>query len=461
MPSARRSGRLKGPRAAYTEDPFETAGISDDSSSGKAVRAPKGKGKRRQEDESTSDEEFVAPGSDEEMNDKVDDDKVSEEVAEESADDGDAMEVDEPEFAPNRKGTVVRPLSMKKRHTDSAVAASPEETHYRGILDPKDHVAKPMHYALTFGSDSRDLASAIYLRDRWFRGIDACLPTRFSLEHILDEPTYEYGPTLGIHPDDIKRERTSGWDWYYDTETGEKFRKRQCTAKIKDADARRNYFPKPKKGKHTICMGPADKQQTIHLGCHESFNYGELWKESKARKSDQAAETTVREGWLMSFGQKVQCMAWAPNQDGLPQYLAVSVPISNEQKKKWQPPGSEPFSAFQPTPPYPCALQLWEIIGKTAGAQTNTLDMDTKPRLRLALCSEWGDLRRMAWCPMGRETRGEDDEGDSRPIGLLAGIWGDGKLRVLDVRIRRGSEKAEYGMNLPRRLCSFSRRLGH
>lgn len=443
---SRRSGRIKGPRAVYTDDPFETAGLSGDSSSEQVARSRRRRGKRRQDEDSPSDEEFVAQGSDGERSARADDDELSDAGA--VGDDQDAMEIDGSNFTSRRKvrtpGSRVR--GTKKPPDESIVSAPSDDFHVRGSLDhPKEHVAKTMHYILTFGSDDRDLISAIYLRDRWFRGIDACLPSRASLENSDQGPDYEYGPTFGIHPDDVERERTSGWDWYYDSDIGERFRKKQRLDKVKESDARRIYLPKPKKGKHTILIGPADKQKPVHLGHHDSFNFGESWRDLTARRSDQAAESTVREGWLLSIGHQVQCMAWAPNQDGFTQYMAVVAPITDEQKNNYGPSDGESLSPFKPSPPYPCAVQLWEIKGKKAISKTNTLDMDVKPRLRLTLCTEWGDLRRMAWCPMSRELREQDETSDEKSIGLLAGVWGDGKVRVLDVKIRKGSGKAEYG----------------
>jgi transcription factor C subunit 6 len=255
---------------------------------------------------------------------------------------------------------------------------------------------------------------------------------------------YEYGPTWGVAPEDMEKERTSGWDWYYDKVIGEKFRKAQRIGpKLKEADARRKYLPKPKKGKHTILMGAADDQKIFHLGHHESLNFGRAWGETKAQKSDRPS-AIVREGWMISFEQKIQCLAWAPNQDGLSQYLVVVTQIRPEQKEKHPSHGSEPFSPFRTAPSYPCAVQLWEFTGKQAGPVTRTLDMEHKPLLRLVLCTDWGDIRRMAWCPMAREKRKEDDTNGMKTIGLLAGIWGDGKVRILDVKLGTG-KKTEFG----------------
>lgn len=450
--SARRSGRIKGPRAVYTNDPFEITGLSDESSSEHVPQSRKRRGKRRKS-RTSSDDEFVARGSDEDVDAAADDDEVSE--ADEIGGHVNEMEIEDSDFTPRRPARMPtsRAKAMKKLPAGRNVVATTDENRVRGILDPKDHVAKTMHYVMTFGADERDLISSIYLRDRWFRGIDACLPSRVTLENYDQGPDYDFGPTFGVHPDDIERERTSGWDWYYDSDTGERFRKRQRIDKIKEADARRTYLPTPKKGKHTVLIGPADKQEPVRLGYHDIFNIEEPWRDVKARRSDQSAPSTVREGWLLSMGHKVQCMAWASNQDGFTQYLAVVAPITAEQKKTYGAPEDQPLSPFKPSPPYPCALQLWEIMGKNAVSKTNTLDMNVKPRLRLTLCTEWGDLRRIAWCPMSRKLRDQDEISETNSIGLLAGIWSDGKVRVLDVKTHKSSQKAEYGKSYsPRKL---------
>jgi transcription factor C subunit 6 len=150
----------------------------------------------------------------------------------------------------------------------------------------------------------------------------------------------------------------------------------------------------------------------------------------------------------MSFGRKIQCLAWAPNQEGLSQYLAVVVPITEAQKKNCSSLGADSRNAFQPTPAYPCALQVWEFKGKEIDCSTKSLDMSIKPQRRLVVCTNWGDIRSIAWCPMPRQERPEDSQGDTQSIGLLAGIWGDGKVRVLDIKVHRDSSQEEYGMPL-------------
>ncbi|KAJ5167915.1 uncharacterized protein N7482_003509 [Penicillium canariense] len=465
MPSARRSGRLTGPRAVYTNDPFESAGISEDSGSEEVQKSATKKGKRRRDEDSASDDEFVAGGANDAEEDEDEEEEEEEEVEEgkEDHDDVDEMDIDEPRATPRtpktpgRRKANSRPKTVQNQQNlrDDGGAAnrntkvSADETRSRGVVDPKENVSKPMHYITTFGDDDRDLLAAIYTRDRWARGVDTCLPTRNALDVQTKAHDYEYGPTWGASPEDMERERTSGWDWYYDKDTGKRFQNLQKTGpKLKEADARRKYLPRSNKGKHTILMGPVNNQQVFHLGQHESFNFGEAWGETKAQKSDQNS-ANVREGWMISFEQRIQCLAWAPNQNGRSQYLAVVTFITTDQKKKYNLPGTNPPSSFCPLPSYPCALQLWEFTAKPAGGVTHTLDMDVKPHLRLALCTDWGDVRRIAWCPMARERREEDDKNGMASIGLLAGIWGDGKMRVLDVKLAPGKKTEFVKIEMP------------
>lgn len=55
------------------------------------------------------------------------------------------------------------------------------------------------------------------------------------------------------------------------------------------------------------------------------------------------------------------------------------------------------------------------------------------PELRLVICTEWGDVKQLKWCPMPRIFRDEDSRGKVS-LGLLAGIWTDGHVRILDVQ---------------------------
>ena len=451
MPSTRRSTRNKGPRTVYTEDPFFLADLSDEPTTERETAETKRKGnrkgKRRKRDDSASDDEFVAD-SDAEI-DKDENKNISDQEAWDLGGEGEddyVTEVDGSRATPKKRVKSLQRV-IKERNPDGLSVVAADETHSRGMLDPKEHASKFMHYIMAFGSDDRDLSAAIHSRGRWSWGRDSTFPTRYSLNQSHGESDVEYGPNLGVHPDDAEKERTVGWDWYYDKDIGSRFRKKQHVNRaIKEADARRLYFPPPRKRSHTILMGPAGNQQAFQLGHHESMDISAAWGDKTGRRSDNSTTSKLREGWIVAFGRKIQCIAWVPNQDSLSQYLAVVTPVTDKQKEKYNRPGIDPVSSFQPAPSYPSALQLWEFRAKVSrGGCTNSLDMAFKPHLRLAMCFEWGDLRRLSWCPMSRAEREEDKRDGTISLGLLAGIWGDGNVRVLDVKLRHGSRITEYG----------------
>ncbi|KAJ5382672.1 hypothetical protein N7517_000583 [Penicillium concentricum] len=459
MPSGRRSGRFKGPRAVYVDDPFKVAGISDDEDSTKQGSLAKGKKKRAQTEDSASDNEFVA-GSGEEAEEGIDEEDDPEddpevEPEDELGSEADASDPEEMEIdgikntprkdRPGRSMSYQYDLNFKKRRADGTVVPSDEETHIRGIIEPRDHLSKGVYYNLTFGSDDRDLMPAVHFRMRWNKGVDAVFPSRYTLEDTEKKPEYLYGPTFGVHPDDVMKESNRGWDWYYEQDTGERFRKRQRIETMEESLAYQNYLPQPDSRKHGILLGPHDNQQIFELGYHESFDFGKAWEIPRS-KADQSKNGTkrVREGWMLNIGQKAHCMAWAPNQNGLSQYLAVAAPITEDQKNLYRSEESEPISSFQPSEPFPSALQIWEFKGRPSETPTMTLDMDSKPRLRQVLCADWGDLRRMVWCTLPQTERAEDEEERKVSIGLLATVWGDGKVRVLDIKTGRGSQETEF-----------------
>ncbi|KAL4896944.1 hypothetical protein BDV59DRAFT_169415, partial [Aspergillus ambiguus] len=440
MPRPRRSNR--GTIAKYTDDPFEIAGVTDESDAGNNVSGQK---KAVVSIDSSSDEEFKAANDDEE--DVDDQDELSDEMIPENEDENEPVS-EEDEGVTYRQQPVAMASKMKvpkKRPPTGAAALKDDGPHSRGVWNTFEHLGKTISLQMSFSIDEKSLLSIVYTRDRWATGIDSALPTRSSLDNAREIPSYGYGPTFGLDPDESKREETHGWDWYYSNEVGERFRKRQRLEPLEEKEARRMYLPRPMK-RHTVFMGPADNQMKFTLGQHDFVNYGEAWEGSKSSSTKKGQESTSkRQGWLLNLGQKVQCMGWAPNQPGLTQYLAVASPISEEQKGEYLDPFKDRGApAFRPSAPYACMLQLWSFKALRGKALTKALDTGSPPKLRLGLCTNWGDIRRIAWCPMSRDSRDEDDEDALKNVGLLAGIWSDGYLRVLDIKTNRDPNNTEF-----------------
>ena len=465
MAPARRSTRASGPRANYTDDPFEAAGISDsDNGYSSSDPRPNKSGKRRKmvvtPEDGSSDQDFVDDnnvdggiGNDEDEEDKGEDEEEEEEDGRIS--DGDRgirkgtrrLNMGTKSKARN---TVVTRLGRTwgwKLGTDPIERLRDDETRQRGVWSTNEYSAKVDNMQVTFGTDYRDLLAIIYERDRWRKGVDSTFPTRSSLDEVEDIPDYGVGRSFGVDPQLMKIERTRGWDWYYDANVGARLRQKQQFATIGEDAASRTYLPLPKKDAHTVIIGPARKQEVFKLRQNESVNFGQAWPELEHQGGFESGETQrkAREGWILNTGSKIQCLDWAPNQRGLTQYLAVVAPISDEQKKSLANPEEVKTPTFSSSHQDPSALQIWAFRARQDGGMTKRLDMDFKPMLRLALCTDWGDLRRISWCPVARDLREEDEqEGALAGTGLIAGVWADGCVRVLDVRIRDDFQTSEF-----------------
>ncbi|KLJ11423.1 hypothetical protein EMPG_09728 [Blastomyces silverae] len=346
----------------------------------------------------------------------------------------------------------------------------PMATHSRGLYKPSAHGAKVTYLKLTFGASDEDLLPMIYTRARWTKGRDATFPSRDTLRETLSMTIDEIGAAFGVSGDMLRKEATSGWDWYYGENNSGRFSKRQRTVGV-TAEEGKTYLPRARTKKHTVIIGPASSQKVYELAVGQSLDFGEPWSEIKPKgktpgrpkKGDKLTREAVeaqepllpgaelmpevrngsasrprrnREGWILNLGNKIQCVSWAPNCTGSSQYLAVAVPISGSQKQSLD--GiSQGAPAFTPSPPYPSAIQIWSFESTKEDSDVRQLDMTVKPRLRQVICTDAGDIRRLSWCPMGRDERGGDEIVERVNIGLLAGVWGDGSVKVLDVQLNK------------------------
>lgn len=461
MPSARRSGRLSGVRKTYSNDPLPDEG-SGSEDLGETSRTPRDKGKRPiRGDDDESDDEFHMQEEDAEddglgdedaeaENDVVDDNEEEEEADEPVISAAEEPETKGPRPGGRRKPSTVRvdrARQNKQRRPDGAIVLTGSESHSRGVWNPLEHVGKSVHLQVTFGLDEKDLLAILYTRDRWSKGVDTTFPTRASLDEAGSLQDYKYGSTFGLEPEQMEREKTSSWDWYYTKEPGQRFRERQRMEPVTESEVRQIFLPTPKRGKHTVLLGPVDHQTEFNLNQYDILNFGDAWeelKQGKSQKNGTQPKNKKRQGWILNIGQRIQSVAWAPNQSDPIQYLAAVAPISSEQKEKYPDPLKDYAApAFRPSAPYPCALQFWAFKANDAGEITKTIDMSYEPSLRLVLGTQWGDLRRMAWCPVPRESRDEDNH-EFQNLGLLAGVWGDGYVRVLDVKVNKKTSKTEF-----------------
>ncbi|KAI2012977.1 hypothetical protein LOZ39_001059 [Ophidiomyces ophidiicola] len=433
-----RSSRRRTTIRRYTDDAFEEAGLDPEKSASE----------RELDRENASDEDFL-----EEENGRC------------TAEDEAVDDFDEAGSVAGSNVNIQKGMRRKDHPRESRNAV-----HSRGLIKPAEHTSKPTHIKLTFGSGAEDILPAVYVRDHWASGRDSTFPSAKSLRAAHDDSLYGIGASFCHDSAKILIESTKAWDWYYENTVGGSLLQRQ-KVQVLDGSEGLKYVPKEKHTKHTVLTGPFGKQKAFHLGNNESFDFGLAWEklelkdgkrgrpkkhakvsthsaipeESRNGGSSMAEEGgRIREGWIINLGNKIQCIAWAPNHPGTTQYLAVAVPLLESQKTAA---GDEKVTgapAFTPSLPYPAAIQIWSFEAKKETAIPQSLDMSVKPKLRLVICSDFGDVRRLEWCPMPRKFRPADTSEEEVNIGLLAGIWGDGSVKVLDVRLRKTPPETQW-----------------
>ncbi len=246
-------------------------------------------------------------------------------------------------------------------------------------------------------------------------------------------------------------EATAGWDWYYELGGKENLSQRQQTRYLTPEQAH-TYMPQHTNSKQSFLMGPYGQQTLYTLEIGNVFNLADAWHRGDGVPGPSdgkgKARQGKREGWILNLGRKIQCLDWAPNQDGSVQFLAISTPCPAPMTEMSQPQAqTEPSKApaFTPAAPTPACVQIWAFSASTENGLEGCLDMSRIPRLQMVICTEWGDVKHLKWCPTPRKRR-EIDGDDNVALGLLAGIWGDGRVKVLDLRIKLDwNSPTQYG----------------
>jgi transcription factor C subunit 6 len=85
--------------------------------------------------------------------------------------------------------------------------------------------------------------------------------------------------------------------------------------------------------------------------------------------------------------------------------------------------------AFSRTAGFRSAIQIWSFTSTEDGELDNTKE----PKLEAVICTDWGALKRMRWCPVAPADSVDLFEEGTVHLGLIAGVWSDGKVRILDV----------------------------
>ncbi|XPS73634.1 hypothetical protein M3J09_005776 [Ascochyta lentis] len=165
-------------------------------------------------------------------------------------------------------------------------------------------------------------------------------------------------------------------------------------------------------------------------------------KNSFISVADPFEDKAERRGWLLNLGSRIQDAQWMTNEDGYTQYLAVTVEqkdMTTQQPLSMEQPTAPAFSA---TRPFSASIQIWAFDS----TKTCALDPSKKPWLALVICTDWGAPKHLRWSPIKPHDREILNDGIDQmvDIGLLAGIWSDGRVRVLNIEIPKAdSENTE------------------
>ncbi|KAL8686222.1 MAG: hypothetical protein Q9218_007261, partial [Villophora microphyllina] len=331
--------------------------------------------------------------------------------------------------------------SKSRLHSSREKRVQDVGTHTRGIADPvaaKARGSKSDYLYSLFGDTTRDLVHMARSRDQWCDA--ATLPRRPNesgsrgMRHLFsytEEKRY--------------MEATVGWDWYYQHGGRQYLESIQQSHPLSRSEANK-LIPQPSHSHRTLFMGPYGRQTRFDLQFLQSMPLCEAWHRAPHPQIDgtngpgRPKSKPAREGWLFNVGTGIRCLDWAPNHSGDTQYLALSTfqPKSNEKF------GQSKFSpAFTPQS-FPSSIQIWSFSSSEAADRKSLLDPETPPLLRLVIGFDWGDAKHLTWCPMPRIFREEERKGKV-PVGLLAGVWSDGHVRVIDVQLgNMESQETQY-----------------
>lgn len=298
--------------------------------------------------------------------------------------------------------------------------------HIRGLIEQTKHIqGKEAVMKQFFGSDQRDWVPVLRSRDQWLA--EPTLPKREPDENDIGGMHHLFSHT----EEKRNMEAGVGWDWYYDQGGRELFRERQKGRTLRSNEGI-HFIPKPSKPSHKFLMGPYGKQKQFDLPNGHSVCLNEAWNNNLSGSSGKGSsrERAKRDGWILNAGTGIRCLDWATNQDDQTQYLAIATMFPKPANQGL----SQVSPAYTPSPPLRSCIQIWAF--KAQGSSYGYLDSTRSPELQLVICTKWGEVKQLKWCPMPRIFRDEDSRGKVS-LGLLAGIWADGHVRILNVQFER------------------------
>lgn len=375
-----------------------------------------------------------------------------EEEGDDDEDDGDIMDIDDTNHERHNKVSrskgkagIAKVKTKKasagvagKKLTEVKKPPASSTIRVRGITTLHRHGSKAQKIKSVFGSDPVDIEAAVAIRDKWIW--QSCLPSR-----LADELDGFGGMSYSAHYTDEMRleEKRRAWKWCaYGSNRGV-FSRNQSLKELTAEEAVK-YLHTNEPSDYMFLAGPLKHMSPVSISKGHAISVRETVSHACAG-SNNSAETgehadEVASGWYIYMGDRINCLEWAPNRQHAVQYLAVSM-LDNEQLGGRKQEGNDADHtnasfAFIPSAATPAAIYIWAIKGKEHphNSAVFTLMEDEAPSLELVLCTEWGPVKEIKWCPVPRPAdKGKSNEAEVN-LGLLAGIWGDGAVRVVEVK---------------------------
>lgn len=263
-----------------------------------------------------------------------------------------------------------------------------------------------------FGPSSEDLRPVFETKRRWLS--QETLPSR-SLEHLAHSP---------FVADDVREKEARTLREWYANFGRVAFSQGQHTTGKSEQDVQ------------SYLVNPGPETLNLMVGSRSDRRVYRLKKRGYMSAAAPFGPQDTRKGWYFHLGSRIQDAHWAPNENGSIQYLAIAVEQTDPAAKKHKNLGSSKAPAFTKTNPFPASIQIWAFFATADGS----LDKEKEPRLVNVICTDWGAPKSFKWWPVGAQDSAEHDEDREVHLGLLAGLWSDGKVRILDVSFKQHPE---------------------
>lgn len=286
----------------------------------------------------------------------------------------------------------------------------------RGVADFTKVGGQEVRLKDLYGQKNEDLKPILATRDHWHPQLTLPLHEPGSIRRSFFE-----------NPGSRREEAENTRKWYADIGK-EVFSKVQKSAVLGDTEGQR-YLNNAGAGSANVLMGPINSPELIALKKLSWLNVAKPFQDDLDRR-----------GWLLNMGARVQDAQWAIT-EGSTQYLAVAMEQHNsvgQQPKYLEKPKAPAFSA---TASFPASIQIWAFESGKHGE----MDSTKEPRLELVICANWGAPKQLRWCPTEIANASNTTNATKLHVGILAGIWSDGHLRLVDVCYAR-----EAGSSAPR-----------